>query len=137
VSRARRARAGPLGLAVSAAALAGSVAVAGCAAGASTAGTAPRVPGGDPERGRQLVQAYGCGACHTIPGVPAATGRVAPELNGWGTRTTILGLAPNTPERLVQWIVDPRSLRSDTTMPNVGASREDALHMAAYLYTLG
>jgi cytochrome c len=103
---------------------------------ASPRESAQQVSGGDPERGRQVLTAYGCGACHTISGVPGANGRVAPALNGWGTRTTIVGLMPNTPERLVQWIVDPRSLRPDTTMPAVGASREDALHMAAYLYTL-
>jgi cytochrome c1 len=83
-----------------------------------------------------MLGAYGCGACHSIPGVPGATGRVAPPLTDWGSRTTILGLMPNTPERLVQWIVDPESLRPGTTMPAIGVSREDALQMAAYLYTL-
>jgi len=83
-----------------------------------------------------MLGAYGCGACHSIPGVPGATGRVAPPLTDWGSRTTILGLMPNTPERLVQWIVDPEALRPGTTMPAIGVSREDALQMAAYLYTL-
>ena len=134
--RAARARGGPLRLGVSAAALAGSVAVSACAAGASATSSPAQVPGGSPERGRQMLGAYGCGACHSIPGVPGATGRVAPPLTDWGSRTTILGLMPNTPERLVQWIVDPESLRPGTTMPAIGVSREDALQMAAYLYTL-
>jgi cytochrome c len=99
-------------------------------------GPAQSVTDADPERGRQLIYAYGCGACHTIPGVPAATARVAPPLIDWGTRTSILGLVPNTPERLVDWIVAPESLRPGTTMPNVGVSREDAQQMAAYLYSV-
>ncbi|HEU4643044.1 MAG TPA: hypothetical protein VFS44_11365, partial [Gemmatimonadaceae bacterium] len=28
--------------------------------------------GGDPARGRQAIGRYGCGACHTIPGVQGA-----------------------------------------------------------------
>jgi cytochrome c2 len=110
-----------------------------CAAGATARGSpepSQQVPGGDPERGREVIVASGCGACHTIPGVPGATARVAPPLIDWGTRTTIVGLVPNTPERLVQWIMDPAELRPGTTMPTVGVSREDALQMAAYLYTL-
>jgi cytochrome c len=124
------------GLVVAAAALSGAIALSGCAVGASATDPSQRVPGGDAERGRQALAAYGCGACHTIPGVPAANARVAPPLVDWGSRTTILGLVPNTPERLVEWIVDPRSLRPGTTMPTIGVGREDALHMAAYLYTL-
>jgi cytochrome c len=139
VTRAREPRAAAIGLALTIAALAGAIGVSACAPGASALG--PReplqqVPGGDPERGRQVVAAYGCGSCHAIPGVPGANGRSAPALNDWSTRTTIVGLVPNTPERLVQWIMSPELLRSGTTMPNVGVSRDDALQMAAYLYTL-
>ena len=115
------------------------VVVSACAAGVAASGSrapAQMVPGGDPERGRQVLQAYGCGSCHTIPGVAGATGRVAPPLNDWGTRTTILGLVPNTPEQLIQWIRAPETLRSGTTMLNVGVTEEDARQMAAYLYTL-
>jgi cytochrome c2 len=115
------------------------LAVSACTPGLSLLGApgpARPVAGGDPERGRQLIVAYGCGACHTIPGVPGANGRVAPPLIDWGTRTTILGLAPNTPERLVDWIVAPESLRPSTTMPDIGVSREDAQQIAAYLYSL-
>jgi cytochrome c len=119
--------------------LAGAFVLSGCAG--NTVASTPRepaqpIPGGDAERGRQVLRAYGCGSCHTIPGVPGATGRVAPPLTGWGDRQMIVGLTPNTPERLVQWIVAPAMLRPGTTMPNVGVSREDALQMAAYLYTL-
>lgn len=136
---ARRHRAAGIGLAIEIAVLAGAVVLAACTPGASAIGPrqpAEQVPGGDPERGRRVVAAYGCGSCHAIPGVPGATARSAPALSDWGTRTTIVGLMPNTPERLVQWIMAPELLRPGTTMPNVGVSRDDALQMAAYLYTL-
>jgi cytochrome c2 len=128
-----------IGLTVALGLLAAPLVVSACAPGTSllrAQGPAQPVTGGDPERGRQMIHAYGCGACHTIPGVPAANARVAPPLIDWGTRTTILGLVPNTPERLVDWIVAPESLRPGTTMPNVGVPEEDARQMAAYLYTL-
>ncbi len=119
--------------------LAGAILLSACASGATVFGLrepTQQVPGGDPERGRQVIVASGCGSCHTIPGVPGANARVAPPLIDWGTRTTIVGLMANTPELLIQWIVDPETLRPGTTMPTVGVTREDALQMAAYLHTL-
>lgn len=115
------------------------VVVSACAAGAVASDPSvalQQVPGGDPERGQQAIVAYGCGACHTIPGVPGAIGRVAPSLDGWGTRTSILGLAPNTPQELIRWIRDPEAFRPGTTMPQIGVSEEDARQIAAYLLTL-
>src|SRR2546428_1446139 len=35
---------------------------------------------GDPARGRQLILAAGCAGCHTVPGVPGATGVARPHL---------------------------------------------------------
>jgi cytochrome c len=139
VTRTHERHAATVGRVVAMAALAGAVVLSACASGALAMGArepAQPVLGGDAERGRERIAAYGCGACHTIPGVPAAHGRVAPPLIDWGTRTSIVGLVPNTPERLIQWIMAPESLRAGTTMPNVGVSRDDAQQMAAYLYSL-
>src|SRR3954447_9893158 len=36
--------------------------------------------GGEPRRAPDLVTRYGCGGCHTIPGLPAADGKVAAPL---------------------------------------------------------
>src|SRR3954470_18068028 len=36
------------------------------------------VPGGHTDAGRQAIAEFGCGTCHTIPGVTAADGRVGP-----------------------------------------------------------
>ncbi len=91
---------------------------------------------GDPDRGRALAQRYGCAGCHTIPGVPRAQGKVGPSLQGFAARVYIGGVAANTPDSLIQWIENPRSLDPKTAMPVTGISHQDARHIAAYLYTL-
>ena len=88
------------------------------------------------ERGRALLVQYRCGTCHTIPGVPASRGQVAPPLTAWGQRSYIAGRLPNTPDVLARWIVAPQSLVPGTWMPSMGVSPADAQAMAAYLFTL-
>lgn len=91
---------------------------------------------GDPERGRDLTLRYGCAGCHTIPGVPGAKGQVGPTLKGFAARVYIGGVATNSPDTLIQWIENPRSIDPKTAMPVTGISRAEARHVAAYLYTL-
>ena len=93
--------------------------------------------GGDPERGRSVIAATGCGACHTIPGVPGARGRVASSLVGLATRNLVGGVVPNTPENLTRWIEDPRALNPATAMPKLGLSPQQAADVASYLYVAG
>lgn len=97
---------------------------------------APSVDGGDARRGRDVIQGYGCGSCHTIPGIRNAEGLVAPPLFWWSRRTFIAGEVPNTPENLVQWIRSPQSIEPHTAMPTLGISEQQARDAAAYLYTL-
>ena len=92
---------------------------------------------GDPGRGRRLMAAYGCGACHVIPGVTNARGQVGPPLDRFGERHFIAGAVLNTPEDLVAWIVNPQAIEPGTAMPNLGVTADEALDMAAYLFTLG
>ena len=92
--------------------------------------------GGDPDLGRRLIQRYGCRGCHTIPGVPGAIGKVGPTLQGFAARVYIGGVAINKPDTLVQWIENPRAIDPKTAMPITGISRDEARHVAAYLYTL-
>jgi cytochrome c len=95
------------------------------------------VPGADAGRGGRTIRAYGCGACHYVPGVPGANGRVAPNLTGFARQQYLAGgVVPNTPERLVAWIENPPALKPDTAMPAVGLSRAEAADVAAYLYSL-
>src|SRR5207245_2594523 len=57
--------------------------------------------GGDAARGRAALVQFGCGACHTIPGVRGATALVGPPLNSWGRRAYIAGELPNNPLNLI------------------------------------
>lgn len=95
-----------------------------------------RVVGGDPERGRALIASYGCTACHAIPGVATFVGTVGPPLAGFGRRAYIAGRLPNRPMMLTAWLRDPPAIDPATAMPDLGLSEAEALHMAAYLYTL-
>ncbi len=86
------------------------------------------------EQGRQLIASYGCGACHTIPGVPGADAMAGPPLMRFYERTYIAGRLPNTWENLTRWISDPQGVEPGTAMPNLGVSEEEARHIAAFLY---
>ena len=92
---------------------------------------------GDVERGKVLLQDYGCGTCHVIPGLKWAQGKTGPQLTRWAERHYIAGTLLNNPRNLVPWIVNPQAIEPGTAMPALGVTPEQALDMAAYLYTLG
>ena len=92
--------------------------------------------GGDPAKGRVLIQEYGCGSCHKIPGVPGATGGVGPSLAGVQTQSYIAGVLQHTPDNLVRWVRDPQGVNPRTAMPNLNVSESDARDIVAYLYTI-
>ena len=94
------------------------------------------VAGGNPDRGKSGIVAYGCGACHTIPGVPGARGLLGPSLAQFAQRQRIAGEVPNTGDFLVRWISVPQAIKPGTAMPNLGVSEARARDIAAYLYTL-
>jgi cytochrome c len=94
------------------------------------------VPGGDAGRGADALGAYGCGACHVIPGVPDAASPLGPSLAGLALRRELTGGLPNTPENLMRWIQNPQEIDPGTGMPDLEVTDADARHMAAYLYTL-
>lgn len=93
-------------------------------------------PRGDAARGREAITRYGCGSCHTIPGVPGARGLIGPPLAAWAERGFIAGKLPNEPGRLARWIMTPQSIEPGTDMPDMGVRADDARDIAAYLYTL-
>jgi len=95
------------------------------------------IPGADPGRGRALIHAYGCGACHAIPGVRGARGRVGPSLADWSARKLLAGRLGNAPEHLVAWLLDPVAVNPRTGMPALGLDEAQARDIASYLYTLG
>ncbi|MGQ9424525.1 c-type cytochrome [Gilvimarinus sp. F26214L] len=91
---------------------------------------------GDPRQGAALIREFGCGSCHTIPGIRSARGVVGPPLDFFSRRTYITGRLPNSEQNLVLWILNPQQVDPLTAMPPVGASEKQARHIAAYLYTL-
>jgi cytochrome c1 len=111
------------------------------AAGCGPEPPAPRwdrtIVGADPARGAAAVRARACGACHQIPGIPAARGRVGPSLDGFADRPLIGGVAPNTAGELVAWLRDPPAIQPRTAMPALGLSEREAQDIASFLYTLG
>lgn len=94
------------------------------------------VPQGNPGRGARLVEQYGCGSCHTVPGVPGADGLVGPPLTKFGSRSYIAGELPNNGDNLQRWIRDPQAVEPGTAMPNLSVTAVDARDIAAYLFTL-
>lgn len=94
------------------------------------------VPGGQAERAPAHIRAYGCGSCHTIPGVAGARGLVGPPLTAMADRAYIAGIVPNTPQQMVDWIRNPKAVDDRTAMPTLGVSEAEARDIAAYLFTL-
>ncbi|SAK99896.1 monoheme cytochrome c [Caballeronia pedi] len=92
------------------------------------------ITGGNPQRGLDAIQRYGCGACHRIDGVPGAYGKVGPTLQDIGERAYVAGKLPNTPENLQMWIRFPQRISPESAMPDLGVSEIDARDIAAYLY---
>jgi mono/diheme cytochrome c family protein len=95
-----------------------------------------RIVGGDPERGRAIIEAIECGVCHIIPGVAGAHGVVGPSLEKFGHRQLVGGVAPNHPAILTRWVKDAPEIAPNTGMPSLPLTEDEARHVAAYLYTL-
>ena len=94
---------------------------------------APPALGGNPGNGKLLLRQFGCGACHEIPGVADARGRVGPPLAGVGKRIYLGGNLPNSPANMAAFIRAPEKFAPGTTMPNLGVSEPHARDMVAYL----
>jgi cytochrome c1 len=96
------------------------------------------VPGSPEAEGAQIIATKPCVGCHTIPGIPGATGTVGPNLAGIASRAKIAGGAvPNAgPDDLKKWILNPPALKPGTAMPNVGLTDDEATKIVAYLETL-
>ncbi|MBI4395241.1 MAG: c-type cytochrome [Candidatus Omnitrophica bacterium] len=78
---------------------------------------------GNPEIGKQLVKDLGCLGCHSVE--EAKVNNHGPELIHLGSKVT--------PEWLYTWLKDPKHMSSDTRMPNLRLSDQEAAHITAYL----
>jgi cytochrome c2 len=77
-----------------------------------------------------------CGACHVIPGIATAKGRVGPSLAGIRGQQVIAGHFANTPAAMTQWIEHPQKLLPGDAMPEMGLSHQEAAAIADYLYAM-
>lgn len=102
----------------------------------SPIGYEPSVANANPEAGREIIAALECGACHVIPGVPGAWGRVGPDLKDYKTNVYVAGRYPNTPEVLIRFVRDAPSMSPNTAMPAIEMTDVQARDIAAYLYSL-
>lgn len=93
---------------------------------------------GGPDRHAEAkaLIAADCAACHIVPGVGTATGRVGPPLTGIGQRQVIAGFFPNSRPNLVRWIARSQDMLPGNAMPNSGLDARQAGKVADYLYTL-
>lgn len=96
---------------------------------------ADAITGGDSRRGEAMFIQYGCGSCHTVRNVRAATGMVGPPLDGVARRVIIAGHLANTPANMQRWIRDPQHVSPGTAMPDLGVGENDARDITAFLYT--
>jgi cytochrome c len=106
------------------------------ASGCAKEEPASRVVGGDPERGRLLVQQYQCAACHFIPEVQGPNGDAGPSLESMGRLSYIAGSIPNQPENMIRFLQNPPAVKPGTLMPALGITDDEARHMAAFMYSL-
>lgn len=101
-------------------------------------GGGPQQPiaGADVARGREAIAAYGCAACHVIPGISWPRGAVGPSLEGFGARSMIAGRVGNEPAALIAFVRNAPSVAPGTAMPPIPLTEGEARDVAAYLYTL-
>ena len=116
--------------ATAAATVAAAALLAGCGRGTHR----PNLPDADPAHGKQLIEYYGCGACHVIGGVGGADGHVGPPLRNFSSDRMIAGKLPNTPANVARWIHDPQAIVPGSDMPVLGIGLGGARDIASYLY---
>ena len=106
------------------------------ACGSSSARIGQAVFGGDAQRGKAAILRYGSGSCHSISGIRSAHGLVGPPLTGLRDRMYVAGVLPNTPDSVIDWIHDPKAVNSNTLMPTLGVTKNEATDIVAYIYSI-
>ena len=91
---------------------------------------------GNADHGRQLIDKYGCAACHVIPKVEGPKGMVGPPLEHVASRQIIGGKLTNTPQNMMAWLQNPQMVDPNNSMPNLGVTPADARDITAFLETL-
>ena len=97
---------------------------------------AEAITGGSVHRGPAAIGKYGCGSCHTIPGIEGAAATVGPPLDRIAIRQYLGGHLNNTADNMIKWIQHPQEIDPKNVMPDLGVTDQDAKDVAAFLYTL-
>ena len=101
----------------------------------------PEIPlAGDAARGRETFRLVGCLACHNM--APFGEEERAAEKDGANQRRVTNEHGPNLrgvatkvkPEWLYSWIKDPQAYWSETRMPNLRLSDQEAADIVAYVF---
>ena len=89
------------------------------------------------DRGFEIFQEEGCGACHTIRGTDAQ-GPVGPDLTHLAAREKLgAGIYDMTPETMARWITDTHEMKPDIDMPPYPDLQGDRLdRLVAFLMSL-
>jgi cytochrome c len=98
--------------------------------------TMTQTGGGDTDRGKQLINKYGCAACHVIPQIDGPKGMVGPPLEHIASRQIIGGKLTNTPQNMMAWLQNPQMVDPNNSMPNLGVTSADARDITAFLESL-
>lgn len=91
---------------------------------------------GNADRGKQLINKYGCAACHVIPQIDGPKGMVGPPLEHIASRQIIGGKLTNTPQNMMAWLQNPQMVDPNNSMPNLGVTPADARDITAFLESL-
>ncbi len=102
------------------------------ACGQDRAAVPPAERSGNRYVGKQLLERYGCAACHRIQGMPLHDSQAGPSLERIARASYVAGVLPNTQRNLERWIMRPSPA---SAMPNLGVTEAEARDMAAYLYS--
>jgi len=77
-----------------------------------------------------------CAACHRVPGVPQATGRVGPSLDGIARQQIIAGFFPHDRPTMTRWVANAQTMLPGNAMPDTGLTPAQAAKVTDYLETL-
>lgn len=84
-----------------------------------------------------VMRARGCAACHVIPGIPEARGTMGPTLKGLSKRKRIVARTlSNNDKNMRRWLKNPKGVKSDTMMPNVGLSDDEIETLVTHFHSL-
>lgn len=87
------------------------------------------------QEGKELFESKSCIACHAIGSSPNAAG---PNLTNYANRTTVAGIKDVTKENLVEWLLDPESIKPGNLMTGnyPELTEDEANSIAEYLLQL-